>query len=102
WGIEAVALGELLAQSDGLVVLLPYYERYRGLLGERQLDQARPGQVLVGLSPSGVIDEGGLAWALRSGRLLAAWFDSLEPGWLDAGRPLHGLGTVQVTPRLSS
>jgi len=101
WGIEAVSLAELVAQSDGLVLLLPYFDRYRGLLGERQLENARTGQVLVGLSQSGLVHEAALAQALRGGTLRAAWFDCLEPGWLESGRPLHGIGTLQVTPRLA-
>ena len=55
----------------------------------------------MGLSQSGLLDEVALARALRSGRLLAAWFDSLEPGWLESGRPLNGIATLQVTPRLA-
>ncbi len=101
WGIEAVSLVDLVEQADGLVLLLPYFDRYRGLLGDRQLENARPGQVLVGLSQSGLVDESALARALRSGRLRAAWFDCLEPGWLESGRPLHGIGSLQVTPRLA-
>lgn len=96
WGIEAVALAELVEHSDGVVMLLPGYERHRGLLGERLLESARRGQVLVNLGPSGLVDEAALARALRSGRLHAAWFDSLE-----SGRPLRGLGNLQVTPRLA-
>lgn len=101
WGIEPVSLAHLTEHSDGLVLLLPYYDRYRGLVGERQLEGARAGQVLVGLSQSGLVHEAALAQALHSGRMRAAWFDSLEPGWLETGRPLHGLATLQVTPRLA-
>ncbi|MFG6485913.1 NAD(P)-dependent oxidoreductase [Roseateles sp. BYS78W] len=101
WGVEAVSLAQLMEQSDGLVLLLPYFDRYRGLVGERQLETTRPGQVLVGLSQSGIVDERALAQVLRSGRMRAAWFDSLEPGWLESGRPLHGMTHLQVTPRLA-
>lgn len=101
WGIEAVSLSGLMEESDGLALLLPYYERYRGIVGERQLEVARPGQVVVGLSQSGLVHEAALALGLRSGRLRAAWFDSLEPGWLESGRPLHGMANLQVTPRLA-
>lgn len=101
WGIEAVGLSELVEHSDGLVLLMPYFERFRGLIGGRQLEGARPGQVLVSLSHSGLLDELALARALRSGQLRAAWFDSMEPGWLESGRPLNGVSTLQVTPRLA-
>ncbi len=101
WGIEAVSLSELMEQSDGLVLLLPYFERFRGLVGERQLEIAKPEQVLVGVSQSSLVNEVALMQALRSGRLRAAWFDSLEPGWLEGGRPLNGLANLQVTPRVA-
>lgn len=101
WGIESVGLKELVQQSDGLVLLLPYFERFRGLLGVRQLELARAGQVLVVLSQSGLVDGEALAQALRSGQVRAAWFDCLEPGALEAGQPLHGMATLQVTPRLA-
>jgi D-3-phosphoglycerate dehydrogenase len=101
WGIEAVGLGELVEQSDGLVLLLPFFHRFRGLVGARQLENGRPGQVLVNLGHSGLVDGEALARALRGGQMLAAWFDSMEPGWLEPGRPLHGIATLQVTPRLA-
>jgi D-3-phosphoglycerate dehydrogenase len=101
WGIESVGLKELVQHSDGLVLLLPYFERFRGLLGARQLEQVRAGQVLVVLSQSGLVDDAALARVLRAGQVRAAWFDCLEPGWLDAGRPLNGIATLQVTPRLA-
>ena len=40
--------------------------------------------------------------ALTSGRMAAAWLDSLEPGALDAGRPLSRVDNLQVTPRVAS
>lgn len=101
WGIEAASLAELLEHSDGLVLLLPYFHRYRGLIGARQLVGARAGQVLVNLGHSGLLDAAALAQALRSGQVRAAWFDSMEPGWLESGQPLHGITTLQVTPRLA-
>ena len=58
--------------------------------------------MVVSVAHSAVFDEAALAEALSSGRMAAAWLDSLEPGTLDEGRPLHGIGTLQITPRLAS
>ena len=33
--------------------------------------------------------------------MAAAWFDSMEPGALDPGRPLHEIDTLQITPRVA-
>lgn len=102
WQIEPLGLGELVRVSDVLCVLLGYFSRYRGLLGERFLPECKPDQVLVSLAHSSLFDESALAEALGSGRMLAAWFDSLEPGLLDPGRPLHRITNLQVTPRVAS
>ncbi len=101
WGIEPLALRELMEQSDGVSVQLAYFPRYRGLIGERVLSFARQGQVLLSISHSALFDDVALANALGSGRVLAAWFDSLEPGLLEPGRALHESPGLQVTPRLA-
>ena len=82
--------------------MLPYFSRYRGLIGERFLPYCRPDQVLVSLSRSSLFDDVALAEVLASGRMAAAWFDSLEPGTLDIGRPLNLVETLQVTPQVAS
>lgn len=102
WGIEALPLRDVLAQSDGLCVLLSYFSRYQGLLGERQLADCKPSQVIFSLVPSGIFDERALARALAQRRIVAAWFDGLEPGTLDPGRALHGVTALQVTPRVAA
>ena len=102
WQVEPVGLRELLEHSDGVCVTLSYFSRYQGLLGERYLAFCKPNQVLVSLSTTGLFDEVALADVLGSGRMAAAWFDSLEPGLLAPGRPLHQIDTLQITPRVAS
>lgn len=102
WGIEPLALRELMEHSEGVCVQLAYFPRYRGLIGERVLGFAKQGLVMVSIGHSALFDDVALAEALNSGRVLAAWFDSLEPGLLEPGRALHGVPSLQVTPRLAS
>jgi D-3-phosphoglycerate dehydrogenase / 2-oxoglutarate reductase len=101
-GIEPMGLRDLVEQCDAVVVLLNYFSRYRGLLGERYLVNAKQDQVLVNLSSSYIFDEDALADALRAGRLAAAWLDSLEPSKMSGDRPLSNIDTLQVTPRVAS
>jgi phosphoglycerate dehydrogenase-like enzyme len=101
-GVEPVGLHELMRASDAVCVLLGYFSRYAGLFGERLLAHAKPNQVLVNLAHSQLFDEAALARALTDGPLAAAWFDSLEPGAQDPGRPLRHIDTLQVTPRVAS
>ncbi len=102
WGVKPLGLRELLEQSDAVCVQLNYFSRYHGLLGERFLPFCKPNQVIVSIAHSALFDEASLADALTSGRLAAAWLDSLEPGALDEGRPLHGIDNLQITPRVAS
>jgi phosphoglycerate dehydrogenase-like enzyme len=102
WRVAPLGLHELLEQSDAVCVQLPYFSRYHGLLGERFLPFCKPNQVLVSIGHSALFDEAALADALHTGRIAAAWLDSLEPGALDPGRPLYGFENLQITPRLAS
>jgi phosphoglycerate dehydrogenase-like enzyme len=102
WRVKPMGLRELLEQSDAVCVQLNYFSRYHGLLGERFLTFCKPNQVIVSISHSGLFDELALAEALTSGRIAAAWLDSLEPGALDEGRPLAGIENLQITPRVAS
>ena len=102
WRVEPVGLKELIEQSDAVCVQLGYFTRYHGLLGERFLSSCKPNQVMVSIGHSNLFDERALADVLASGRMAAAWFDSLEPGALDPGRPLHDIDTLQITPRVAS
>ena len=100
-GVKPLALSELVQTSDAVCVLLGYFARFNGLFGERLLGECKANQVLVSLGHSSLFDEAALAWALLSGQMSAAWFDSLEPGLLDPGRPLRRIDTLQVTPRVA-
>ncbi|HEY0857078.1 MAG TPA: NAD(P)-dependent oxidoreductase [Albitalea sp.] len=102
WRVRPLGLRELLEVSDAVCVQLHYFTRYHGLLGERFLPFCKPDQVIVSIAHSGLFDERALAQVLSSGRVSAAWLDSLEPGALDEGRPLYGMGTLQITPRVAS
>lgn len=102
WRVKPLGLRELLETSDAVCVQLSYFSRYHGLLGERFLPFCKPNQVIVSIAHSGLFDEASLAEAMGSGRIAAAWFDSLEPGALDEGRPLARIDTLQVTPRVAS
>ncbi|MEP6740687.1 MAG: NAD(P)-dependent oxidoreductase [Caldimonas sp.] len=101
WHVAPAGLREVVERSDVLCVQLDYFSRYHGLLGDRFLPYCKPHQVVVSTGHSGLFDELALANALKSGRIAAAWLDSLEPGALDPDRPLHGIETLQVTPRLA-
>ena len=102
WQVTPAGLRELVERADVMCVQLAYFSRYQGLLGDRFLPYCKPNQVLVSTAHSGLFDETSLAAALKSGRIAAAWLDSVEPGVLDPDRPLYGIDTLQVTPRIAA
>jgi phosphoglycerate dehydrogenase-like enzyme len=102
WQVRPLGLRELLETSDAVCVQLNYFSRYHGLLGERFLPFCKPDQVIVSIAHSGLFDEHALAAGLASGRIAAAWLDSVEPGALDEGRPLADVDSLQITPRVAS
>lgn len=100
--IPPVGLRELLASCESIVVLLDFLPRYTGLFSDRLLEECQPNMVLVSLAYSALFEPRALARALNSGRLAAAWLDSIEPGLLEPGKPLHRVDTLQVTPRVAA
>jgi phosphoglycerate dehydrogenase-like enzyme len=101
-GVTPVSLRDLFERCDAVCVLLPFFTRYRGLISERYLLACKPDQVLVSLTHASLFEEASLAEALGSGRMAAAWLDSVEPGMLATGRPLAVVHNLQVTPRVAS
>ncbi|MGZ5132586.1 MAG: NAD(P)-dependent oxidoreductase [Caldimonas sp.] len=102
WKVAPAGLRELVERSDVMCVQLAHFTRYQGLLGDRFLPHCKPNQVVVSTAHSALFDETALAAALRSGRIAAAWLDSVEPGVLDPTRPLHGIETLHVSPRIAA
>jgi D-3-phosphoglycerate dehydrogenase / 2-oxoglutarate reductase len=102
WNVKPLSLRELLETSDAVSIQLAYFSRYHGLLGERFLPFCKVDQVIVSISHSALFDEVALAQVMQSQRVAAAWFDSMEPGLLDEGRPLADITSFQVTPRVAS
>jgi phosphoglycerate dehydrogenase-like enzyme len=100
--VQPVGLRELLQESDAVALLLLHYRRFDGLFGARWLGECRRDQVWVSLAHGDIFDEPALARALAGGPLAAAWLDSVDPAWLEPGRPLANLDTLQVTPRLAA
>jgi lactate dehydrogenase-like 2-hydroxyacid dehydrogenase len=91
----------LLAESDFVVVMVPYSDATHHLLGAPGLAKMKPTAILVNTSRGGVVDDAALVEALRAKRIAGAGVDvfegepSLHPGYL-------GLRNVVLTPHIGS
>lgn len=97
----------LAAESDGLVVLLPYAPENDLALNAAFLARLKPTAWLVSCGSGSVIDEAALAAALRAGRLAGAALDTFEWEPLRPDNPLLPLArdpyaNVLLTPHTAA
>lgn len=106
-GITYVTREAVVAESDTLCVLLPYFPETDTLLDAALLATMRPGACLVSCGSGSVIDEAALAAAVRGGRLAGAALDTYEYEPLRPDNPLLPLArdpeaNVLLTPHTAA
>jgi lactate dehydrogenase-like 2-hydroxyacid dehydrogenase len=77
-GIRHATREEIIAESDYLCVLLPYYPETDMCLDAGVLSRMKQGSFLVSCGSGSVIDESALARALEDGHLAGAALDTFE------------------------
>jgi phosphoglycerate dehydrogenase-like enzyme len=97
----AARLPELLAESDFVVLSLPYTPETEKIIGEKELGMMKPSAFLINIARGGVVDEEALIRALEEKRIAGAGLDvfSIEP--LPADSRLWGMKNVIVSPHMS-
>jgi phosphoglycerate dehydrogenase-like enzyme len=106
-GISHASQAEVMAESDYLCMLLPYYPETDMLLDARLLSAMKPGSYLVSCGSGSVIDETALADALRAGHLAGAALDTFEWEPIRPDNPLLPLArdpalNVLLTPHTAA
>jgi gluconate 2-dehydrogenase len=100
-GAAYVSFDELLAQSDFIVLQVPYSPATHHLIGAAQLAKMKPTAILVNSTRGGVVDDVALIAALKNGTIRAAGLDvyenepKLNPGFL-------ALDNVVLAPHVGS
>lgn len=71
----------VLGESDVFSLHCPLNDQTRNLIGEPEINQMKPGAILLNVSRGGIVNEAALAGALKTGRLGGAGLDvaSTEP-----------------------
>ncbi len=91
----------LLAESDFVVVMVPYSPAVHHLIGAAEIAKMKPTAILVNTARGGVVDDAALVAALRERRIAGAGLDVFEgepkvnPGYLD-------LPNAVLTPHVGS
>jgi phosphoglycerate dehydrogenase-like enzyme len=94
-------LGEMLAESDAVVLRASLNRTTRHLIGEDELAAMKPTAILVNVGRGGLIDEDALVRALQHGRLRGAMLDVTAEEPLPAESPLWTAPNLLITPHIS-
>lgn len=69
FGVEIVTLQKALSLADFLFLALPLTPSTHHLIGHHQLEQTKPGQLIVNVGRGSVVDESAMTQALKTGRI---------------------------------
>jgi D-3-phosphoglycerate dehydrogenase len=100
-GVEPVELGALLERADVVTLHAPLDGSTRGMLDASSLQRMRPGSFLVNCARAGLVDQGALGEALRSGHLAGAALDVLPKEPPGPDEPALGWPATIVNPHAS-
>ena len=95
------ALPKLLAVSDFVVLAVPLTIETDALIDDAALSAIKPGAWVINVARGGLIDEGALLRALRSGPLGGAVLDTFRQEPLPETSPYYRLSNCIVTPHTS-
>ncbi len=99
-GVSAVGLDALLKQSDVISVHVHGGDRYRHLIGDRELALMKTDAILVNTARAAIVEQHALLDALITRRIAGAALDVHEHEPLPVDHPYLKLDNVLATPHL--
>jgi phosphoglycerate dehydrogenase-like enzyme len=100
-GVEIVALAELVAAADHIVIAAPATAATHHLFDAALLARCRPTAHLINVARGALVDQTALRAALDDGRLAMASLDAVDPEPLPDGHWLYTHPRVRLSPHLS-
>ena len=94
-------LGDLLTQSDFVVICAPQTPETEGMIGAEQLARMKPTAYLINIGRGVIVKLDALVEALESGRIAGAALDVYEVEPLPADHPLWKMPSVLLTPHMA-
>jgi phosphoglycerate dehydrogenase-like enzyme len=94
-------LGDLLAESDFVVVAAPHTPETEKLFRREQFRQMKRTAYLINIGRGIIVDLDDLVAALRAGEVAGAGLDVFETEPLPADHPLWGMEGVIITPHVA-
>ncbi len=94
-------LGELLSESDFVILSLPLTKETNGMIGEAQLRSMKRTGYLINVSRGKIVQEDKLVQALKEGWIAGAGLDTFEREPLPQDSELWGMKNVIITPHVA-
>ncbi len=101
-GAEYRDLGDLLAESDHVMVLCALTPETQGLIDGAALKQMKPTATLVNAARGPIVNTPALTEALAEGVIAAAGLDVTDPEPIPADHPLVALPNCYIVPHIGS
>jgi D-3-phosphoglycerate dehydrogenase len=101
FGVEPIALSELLPAADVITIHTPLTAETRHLFDAPQFRLMKPTAVLINTARGAIVNLPALDQALRQGRPALAGIDVYEPEPPPSDSPLLSNGRILCTPHLS-
>jgi len=102
FGAQYVSLEELLERSDFVSLHVPATPETHHLIGAAELARMKPSAYLINAARGTVVDQAGLADALRAHRIAGAGLDVYAPEPIPETDPLLQLDNVVLMPHVGS
>ncbi len=95
-------LGDFLARTDILVLMMPLTPETDGIVGRDVLNALPRGARLINVGRGQLVDEDALIAAIREGQIAGATLDVFRTEPLPPDHPFWALEQVTITPHLAS
>lgn len=97
-GIKRVSFEQGLAEADFVTLHVPLKADTRGMMNAAAFARMKPGSVFINASRGPVVVQSALIEALRSGHLLGAGLDVLDPEPVPADDPINTTPNLVLSP----
>lgn len=98
--VEHTDLPAIWRESDVISLHCPLTSDNSLLLNAQTLAACKPGVIIVNTARGGLIDEGALLAAVRSGQVASAGLDSFAVEPMTAPHPFHGEARITLSPHI--
>ncbi len=99
---DYVPLEELLQSSDFVLLMVPFTQETRHLMGKEQFALMKKSAIFINTSRGQTVDENALIQALQNKEILAAGLDVFDQEPVSTGNPLLKLPNVVTLPHIGS